>query len=103
MRRQQAYLDALRPQMLEKAKADSAYAVTVYDTLEPDMVTNMNGKAFSRLVNGLTKCEDLGNIEIKGSVGIDDLGYATFEPDKDSVRDAIIEMFYRRVDDERAP
>ena len=50
MRRQQVYLDALRTQMLEKARADAEYALSVYDALEREMVTNMNGKAFSRLV-----------------------------------------------------
>ena len=99
MRRQQVYLDALRTQMLEKARADAEYALSVYDALEREMVTNMNGKAFSRLVNGLTKCENLGPIEITGTIGMDDLGYATFVPDKDSVRDAAIVLYYRRADD----
>ena len=100
MRRQQAYLDALQSQMIEKAKADGKYAINVYDKLTPDMVTNMNGKAFSRLVNGLTECENLGPVEITGAIGEDKLGYATFEPDKESVRDAIITLFYRKADEE---
>ena len=95
MRRQQVFLDALRTQMLEKAKADAEYALYVYDSLEPEMVTNMNGKAFSRLVNGLTKCENQGTVEITGTIGEDDLGYATFIADKDSVRDAAIALYYR--------
>ena len=99
MRRQQVYLDALRTQMLEKARADAEYALSVYDALEREMVTNMNGKAFSRLVNGLTRCENLGPIEITGTIGMDDLGYATFVADKDSVRDAAIALYYRRADD----
>ena len=103
MRRQQVFLDALREQMLEKAKADSGYALGVYESLESEMVTNMNGKAFSRLVNGLTECENLGPIEITGSIGEDDLGYATFVADSNSVRDAAIAMFYRPADGSPAP
>ena len=99
MRRQQVFLDALRMQMLEKAKADASYALDVYESLEPDMVTNMNGKAFSRLVNGLTECEDLGPIEITGTIGEDELGYATFVPDTESVRDAVIALYYRREEE----
>ena len=98
MRRQQVYLDAMRAQMLDKAREDAAYALNVYDTLLPDMVTNMNGKAFSRLINGLTECENLGSVEIQGSIGLDDLGYATFEADRDSVRDAVIELYYYKAD-----
>ena len=98
MRRQQVYLNALREQMLEKAKADAGYALGVYESLEPDMVTNMNGKAFSRLINGLTECENLGSIEVTGSIGEDDLGYATFVADSDSVRDAAIALFYKPED-----
>ena len=100
MRRQHAYLAAMRAQMLDKARADAAYALTVYDTLEPEMVTNMNGKAFSRLVNGLTECRDAGTIEITGTVGLDELGFNTFVPDRDSVRDAIIALYYRPADEE---
>ena len=98
MRRQQVFLDALREQMLEKAKEDAGDALGVYESLEPEMVTNMNGKAFSRLVNGLTECENLGPIEITGSIGRDDLGYDTFVADKDSVRDATIALFYKPAD-----
>ncbi len=98
MRRQQVYLDAMRAQMLDKAREDAAYALNVYDTLLPDMVTNMNGKAFSRLINGLTECENLGSVTIEGSIGIDDLGYATFEADRDSVRDAVIELYYYKAE-----
>lgn len=98
MRRQQVFLDALRTQMLEKAKADAGYALGVYESLETEMVTNMNGKAFSRLVNGLTECENLGPIEITGSIGEDDLGYATFVADRNSVRDAEIVLFYKLAD-----
>ena len=99
MRRQQAFLDALRAQMLEKAKADASYALGVYESLESDMVTNMNGKAFSRLVNGLTDCENLGPIEITGAIGEDEFGFATFVADRDSVRDATIALYYRLADE----
>ncbi len=100
MRRQQVFVDALMDQMLEKAKSDTEYALRVYESLEPEMVTNMNGKAFSRFVNGLTECKNLGPIEITGTIGRDDLGYATFEPDRDSVRDAAIALYYRREDEQ---
>lgn len=103
MRRQQVYLNALREQMLEKAKGNAEYALGVYESLEPDMVTNMNGKAFSRLINGLTECENLGPIEVTGSIGEDDLGYATFEADRNSVRDAAIALFYKPEDVSAAP
>ena len=97
MHRQQVFLDALRVQMLEMAKTDTGYALAVYESLESEMVTNMNGKAFSRLINGLTECENLGPIEITGSIGEDDLGYATFVADRNSVRNAAIALFYKPV------
>ena len=98
MHRQQVFIDALCEQMLKKAKADGDYALEVYRRLEPEMVTEMNGKAFSRLINGLTECENLGPIEITGSIGVDDLGYATFVADRNSVRDAAIALFYKPAD-----
>ena len=98
MRRQQVFIDALREQLLEKAKEDAEYALEFYERLEPELVTNMNGKAFSRLINGLTECENLGPIEITGSIGEDNFGFATFVADRNSVRDAAIAMFYKPVD-----
>ena len=100
MRRQQAYLDGLREKMIEKTREDGNYPIAVYETLVPEMETNMNAKAFSRLINGLTECEDLGPIEITGTIGEDELGFSTFEPDAHSVRDAIIALYYRVADEQ---
>ena len=102
MRRQEAYMDGLREKLLALAREDGTYALQVYDALEPSMVTNMNGKAFSRFVNGLTACEALENPVIAGRIGEDELGFATFEPDAESLRDAVISMFYRPVETEEA-
>ena len=100
MRRQQTYLTAMREQVVDKAKADNSFASDAFDALSPYMVTDMNGKAFSRLVNALTDCESEGWVTITGTVGEDEFEFATFESDPESVRDAVIELFYRREDDE---
>ena len=102
MRRQEAYLEGLRQQMLSLAEQDPEYALEVYNALSGTMVSNMDGKAFSRLVNGLTECEDLGTLHLSGEIGVDDLGYATFRVDTESLRDAIIALFFRPVDEEEA-
>ena len=96
MRRQETYLNAMREQVTEKARNDASYASEVYKTLEPYMVTDLNGKSFSRLVNALLECESRDTVTITGEVGEDEFGFATFEPDKTSVRDAVIELFYHR-------
>lgn len=100
MRRQQNYLTSMREQMSERVKADSSFAADVYEALSPYMVTDMNGKAFSRLVNTLTDCQSDGYVEITGTIGEDEFEFATFEADPESVRDAVIDLFYRLVDNE---
>lgn len=103
MRRQLVFIEGVKARMLEKTNESMDYPKEVYDALLPDMVTNMNGKAFSRLINGLTDCEQLPALDIKGETGEDELGFEVFEPDEASVRDAVIEMYYRRTDEQITP
>ena len=98
MRRQEAFLESMREKMLERARANGSYALDVYNTLEAYMTTNMNGKAFSRMVNGLTECQSEGVVRIEGTIGVDEFDTATFEPDPLSLRDAVIALFYRPAD-----
>lgn len=103
MRRQLVFIEDVKAKMLEQTKARMDYPKEVYDALLPDMVTNMNGKAFSRLINGLTECEQLPALEIKGQTGEDELGFEVFKPDEASVRDAVIAMYYRLADEQTTP
>lgn len=100
MRRQMTFIDAVKEKMLAKTKEDGEYPMTAYKTLLPEMETNMNGKAFSRLINGLTKCRQLPTLEINGLTGVDDFGFEKFDADQDSLRDVAIALFYRKADEE---
>ena len=100
MRRQLTFIDAVKEKMLVKTREDGEYPMEVYNTLLPEMVTNMNGKAFSRLINGLTQCRQLPTLEINGLTGVDDFGFEKFDADQESVRDATIALFYRVADEE---
>lgn len=99
MRRQEQYLEGLRSAMTEKVKADSGFAMEVYDTLQDVMVTDLTGKDFSRLANAMVTCESKGIVEIEGSIGEDSQGIATFEPDETSVDSARLTLFYQPVEE----
>ena len=99
MRRQNTYLDAMRGEIVARVKTNPGFASDIYEALKPYMVTNLDGRAFSRLVNALTDCEPLETLSISGTVGVDSYGFSAFEADEESVQDAAIELFYRREDD----
>lgn len=99
MRRQDAFIDSLKIKMTDKLKDNESYAIDVYDQLTNSMVTDFTDKEFSRVVNALIECESAGKMDIEGSVGEDEFGFATFEPDADSLADTVIDLFYRRVEE----
>lgn len=102
MRRQDAYFNGVLERILERTREDIGYATDFYDTMTPHMVTNMNGKSFSRLIRALTDYEAQDTVTIAGTIGLDEFGFATFVPDSESKRDALITLFYNLADEEEA-
>ena len=99
MRRQDAFIDSLKDKMTGKLKNNEKYAIDVYDQLSGSMITDLSDKEFSRIVNALTECDSEGKRDIEGTVGVDEFGFSTFEPDKDSLADTVIDLFYRRMEE----
>lgn len=97
MHRQDVFIEGLKTRLQEKTKADGNFAMEMYDTLQDVMVTNMNKKEFGRIVNALLKYDIAGERTISGTLGEDDLGFVTLEPDQDSLADTVIDLFYTRV------
>lgn len=97
MKRQRIYLNALKPILMNKCKQNESYAIELYDELSDYMVTNMTKKDISRITKAILKNEDLGELQIDGTNEIDDMGFNAFTPDKDSLADVVIQLFYDKV------
>ena len=94
MKRQETYLAALKDNYREKLKADEAFATEVYQSLEKYMVTSLSLGDVSRLAKAFLDSEDRGRKNIQGTVGEDEDGYATFEPDKESIDKIATSIFF---------
>lgn len=99
MRRQEQYIKGLGAAMTEKVKADEGFALDVFNALQDEMVTDLTGKDFSRLANALVSYQALDPVEIKGTTGEDEEGFSTFEPDRSSLDDARMTLFYEPAED----
>lgn len=98
MRRQHMYLSALKSILMEKCRQNESYAMELYDGLSDYMVTDMTEKDFSRITKAILKNEDLGELQIEGTNKTDDMGFNAFTPDKDSLADAVIQLFYDKAE-----
>ena len=100
MRRQSQYLSALKAELAEKCQADSAFALDIYDALEPYMVTDLSRNDFIKLAASLVNAEEQEPLEIQGTNGEGKTGFNEFTVDQNSLADTVIQLFYDRVEDQ---
>lgn len=98
MKRQSQFMAAFKPMLLEKCKADNAYALDVYDALEPYMVTDLSRNDFINISGFLMESEEKTAPVIEGTNAIGEMEFNEFTVDEDSLADAVIELFYNRVE-----
>lgn len=99
MRRQEQYLEALKQKLLEKCKEDSEFALQIYDALKPYMVTDLSRNDFINLAAFLIEATEEDAPEIEGTNLVGETGFNEFTPDTDSLADAVIGLFYNRIEE----
>ena len=100
MRRQSQYLSALKSMLIQKCQEDRAFALDIYDALEPYMVTSLSRNDFINLAADLINAEEQTAPEIKGSNGEGETGFNEFTVDENSLADVVIQLFYDRAEEE---
>ena len=95
MERQAQYEAAFKPAFRAKCNEDQTFPLDVYHALEEYMTTNISAKKFSRLALLLSDETDEEKISIDGTYDFDEDGWQTFTPDKDSLQEAILSLFYK--------
>lgn len=96
MSRQATYEEAFKPAFREKCNEDSKFPLQVYHTLEEYMTTNISAKKFCRLAILMSDEIPDEKVSITGTYGFDEDEWQTFTPDKDSLQEAILELFYQK-------
>ena len=95
MKRQNAYIDGLKPIFKEKINADKKFAENIYDTLDDYMVTNVKKSKFAKIAMLLATDADNGELELTGEKKFDELGWEEFIPDEENLNNTITQLFYR--------
>ncbi|MDY6047438.1 MAG: LCP family protein [Anaerobutyricum sp.] len=99
MRRQTQFLSALKPILMEKCQADSSFALEIYDSLIPYMVTDQSRNDFIKLTAALIESEEQERLHIEGTNAVGDTGFNEFTVDEDSLADVVIQLFYDKVEE----
>lgn len=98
MVRQQNYISQLITQLNEKIKADRNYINTMYDAVEPYIITDMNR---GRLINEIWAARDYERaalVELSGTHRIGSDGFMQFYADDSSIQQAVLNLFYEKVE-----
>jgi len=88
------YIDAAKPVLGEKLKNDQNYAMTLYEGLEPYLVTSMSRGKLINLANKIASYTVLPVEEIGGSLFVDEDGFIALEPDAQEILNAVLRAFY---------
>ena len=98
MVRQQNYISQLVSQLNEKIRADRSYINTMYDAIEPYIITDMNR---GRLINEIWAARDYERdalVELDGTHRVGSDGFMQFYADDTSVQQAVLSLFYEKVE-----
>lgn len=98
MVRQEAYIKQLSVQLDEKLQQSQSFASEAYDALQPYLTTSM---AKGQLVNEAWAAKDytrLDTIKPDGTYQIGEDGFMEFYPDADALQQAVLQLFYEKVE-----
>lgn len=96
MKRQQVYEVAFKQAFYKKCNENKKFPLEVYNTLQDYMTTNITAQQFSKLAVLMASAKADTKLTVKGKEGFDDDGWQTFTPDKDSLKQVELELFYKK-------
>ena len=100
MNRQQTYIEALYPAVIDSAKKDKNFVSDARKKLDKYMVTNMTDSDFSKIIEAISSDKKMNLSDIKYSRTVNkDTGYAEVEYDEDSLESVIKKLFYEPVEE----
>lgn len=100
IRRQSAYLSELKPKLKTRCGEDGSFPMELYEALGEYMVTNISAKKFSKIALLVAKEKDAGELKIDGTDTIGEMEFVEFEPDPESLAEAVTTLFYKKYEGE---
>lgn len=95
MKRQQKFVEAFKPMAIEKYRANAKFPLDLVHSMADYMVTDMSDKDFSYIAKAVSQNKDLGIFHIDGETTIDRNEWEAFTPNKDSIENIVLQLFYK--------
>jgi LCP family protein required for cell wall assembly len=101
MARQEAYIKSFLNKLMKKTEQDKTFPNEIYKEMKDVAVTDMTGNDFSRILNRVSKGENLGTITFDGEHKVgqlvnDDVDHQEFYIDDDSYSKVMDKLFQLR-------
>ena len=101
MRRQREYLQGYIEKLRQYVSEDSGFAISLFQEIQPYMVTDISGKTINELAGTLPKYLNCGFVTIAGEyVVVDD--YMEFHVDQQNLTETVLSLFYEEASTDAA-
>ena len=98
MARQEQYIQKLATQLDAEVKQNQSFVLTAYDAMEPYLYTNIPRGQLANEVWAAKDYERMDTIKPEGTHEIGADGFMEFYPDAASLQQAVLRLFYERVE-----
>lgn len=98
MTRQEQYIQQLSTLLDEKMHEDKNFALTAYDAMEPYLYTNIPKGQLANEAWAAKDYQRLETIKPEGTHQVGDDGFMDFYPDAESLQQAVLQLFYEKVE-----
>lgn len=98
MARQEQYIRQISSQLDAKVREDQNFVLTAYDALEPYIYTDIPRGQLANEAWAAKDYEREETIKPEGTYQVGDDGFMEFYPDAASLQQAVLQLFYEKVD-----
>ncbi len=98
MARQEQYIRQITSQLDAKVQQDQNFVLTAYDALEPYLYTNIPRGQLANEAWAAKDYERMDTIKPEGTYQVGDDGFMEFYPDAASLQQAVLQLFYEKVE-----
>ena len=98
MARQEQYIRQITSQLDAKVQQDQNFVLTAYDALEPYLYTNIPRGQLANEAWVAKDYERMDTIKPEGTYQVGDDGFMEFYPDADALQQAVLQLFYEKVE-----
>ena len=98
MARQEQYIRQITSQLDAKVQQDQNFVLTAYDALEPYLYTNIPRGQLANEAWAAKDYERMDTIKPEGTYQVGDDGSMEFYPDAASLQQAVLQLFYEKVE-----